>query len=98
MGGILGRAEYKVEGGKLIRINLTIENGKIEHIKITGDFFLHPEDVIEDIERALRGRPLDEDELNRLIENLLENKQAIPIGVSPRDFVRCIMMASEKND
>jgi len=94
----LGRAEYKVEGGKLIRINLTIENGKIEHIKITGDFFLHPEDVIEDIERALRGRPLDEDELNRLIENLLENKQAIPIGVSPRDFVRCIMMASEKND
>lgn len=94
----MGRAEYKVKGGKLIRVHLTIENGKIKHIKITGDFFLHPEDVIEDIERALRGRPLDEDELNRLIENLLENKQAIPIGVSPRDFVRCIMMASEKND
>ena len=93
----MGRAEYKVKGGKLIRVHLTIENGKIKHIKITGDFFLHPEEVIEDIEQALKGHSLDEDELNHLIENVLKSKQAIPIGVSPRDFARCIMMAGEKN-
>jgi len=93
----LGRAEYKVEGGKLIKVQLTLEDKKIKKIKITGDFFLHPEEVIEDIEQALEGCLLDEQKLSRLIENVLESKQAVSLGVSPRDFARCIIMAGEKN-
>ncbi len=93
----MGRAEYKVEGGKLIKVQLTLEDKKIKKIKITGDFFLHPEEVIEDIEQALEGCLLDEQKLSRLIENVLESKQAVSLGVSPRDFARCIIMAGEKN-
>ena len=94
----MGRAEYKVKGGKLIRVHLTIENGKIKHIKITGDFFLHPEEVIEDIEEALRGQLLDEQKISSIIEDVLERKQAVMLGVSPQDFARCIIMAGEKNE
>jgi len=93
----LGRAEYKVEGGKLIKVQLTAADGKIRRIKITGDFFLHPEEVIEDIENALEGQILDEHELSSLIENVMKNKQAVSLGVSPEDFARCIIMAGEKN-
>ena len=93
----MGRAEYKVEGGKLIKVQLTAEDGKIRRIKITGDFFLHPEEVIEDIENALEGQILDEHELSSLIENVMKNKQAVSLGVSPEDFARCIIMAGEKN-
>jgi len=94
----LGRAEYKVKGGKLIKVQLTARNKKIEKIKITGDFFLHPEEVIEDIERALEGHMLDENEISSLIETVMRNKQAVSLGVSPEDFARCIMMAGEKNE
>jgi len=94
----LGRAEYKVKGGKLIKVNLTAENRKIKKIKITGDFFLHPEAVIEDIEQALEGCPLDEQELSNLIEDVMKSKQAVSLGVSPEDFAKCIMMAGEKDE
>jgi len=93
----LGRAQYKVVGGKLIKVNLTAEDGKIKKIMITGDFFLHPEEVIEDIERALEGCPLDEQKLTELIEDVIKDKQAVPLGVTPKDFARCIMMAGEAN-
>jgi len=93
----LGRAEYKVKGGKLIKVQLTARNRKIKKIKITGDFFLHPEEVIEDIEQMLEGHILDECELSSLIETVMRDKQAVSLGVSPKDFARCIMMAGEKN-
>jgi len=95
---MLGRAVYKVKDGKLVKVQLAIENEKIKKIKIMGDFFLHPEEVIEDIEQALEGHTLDEQELSRLIKDVLTNKQAVSLGVSPEDFARCIMMAGEKNE
>jgi lipoate-protein ligase A len=97
MGRTLGRAEYKVKGGKLIKVQLAVEDGRISRIKITGDFFLHPEDVIEEIEEALKGHVLDEQELSQLIENVLESKGAVSLGAGPRDFARCIMLAGEGN-
>jgi len=95
---MLRRAAYKVKGGKLIKVQLTAEDKKIKRIKITGDFFLHPEEVIEDMEQSLEGCLLDERELNRLIENVLKSKQAVLLGVRPEDFARCIMMAGKKNE
>ncbi len=42
----------KVEGGKLLRVK--VEHGYIlENVQITGDFFAHPEDSVEQIENAL---------------------------------------------
>jgi lipoate-protein ligase A len=93
----LGRAEYKVQGGKLIKVQLALQDGKISRIKITGDFFLHPEDVIEEIEEALKGHVLDEEELSRLIEKVLEDRGAVSLGAGPRDFAKCIMLAGEGN-
>jgi len=93
----VGKAVYKVRGGKLIKVHLTMENEKIKEIKIMGDFFLHPEETIEDIERTLEGCPLEERKLSLLIKKVLENKQAVSLGVSPEDFARCIIMAGEKN-
>ncbi|RJS87231.1 lipoate--protein ligase family protein [Candidatus Bathyarchaeota archaeon] len=95
---MLGRAAYKVKGGKLIKVQLTSEGKKIKNIKITGDFFLHPEEVIDDIEQTLEGHLLDEQELSRLIRAVLASKNAVSLGVSPEDFARCIMMACEKNE
>lgn len=94
----MGKAEYKVAGGKLVRTTVTIENGVIRDIKLTGDFFIHPEDFIDELEKTLRGMPLNEYAIVEHIRTLTSKKGAILIGVSPEDFAKCIMMAGEKNE
>ena len=94
----MGKAEYKVEGGKMIRVYLTKKNDVIEEVKITGDFFLHPEVFIEELEEALRGFALNEPGLTELIKSLSAKRDATFLGVSPQDVARCIMMAGAKDD
>ena len=93
----MGKATYKVKGGKLIKVNLTLNEGRIEEIKIMGDFFLHPEETIEDIERTLRGCILNEERICNLIRSALSRERAVLLGASPEDFARCIVMAGEKD-
>jgi len=93
----MGKATYKVKGGKMIKVNLTLNEGRIEEIKIMGDFFLHPEETIEDIERTLRGCILNEKRIGGLIRDALSRRGAVLLGASPEDLARCIMMAGEEN-
>jgi len=88
------RSVYKVEGGKMIKVELTEKDGKIKKIKIMGDFFLHPEDLIEEIETILIGSPLEEGSISSSIKAFIEKRGATLLGATPRDLAKCIMMAS----
>ena len=93
----MGKAIYKVKGGKMIKIQLALENKKIKDLRITGDFFLHPEETIEDVEKALRGCSLSKEEIVRIIKETLTSKGAVLLGASPEDLARCIIMAGEES-
>lgn len=94
----MGKAEYKVEGGKLVKVQLAKRGNAIGKIKITGDFFLHPEELIEELEEKLEGRLLDEEDLTEYIRALMEKNEASLLGAAPEDFARCIMMAGEDDE
>lgn len=47
--------EYKVPGGKLLVADITIENGRLAAVRLSGDFFLEPDDALEAINQALVG-------------------------------------------
>jgi lipoate-protein ligase A len=93
----LGRAEYKVQGGKLIKVQLNVQANRISHIKITGDFFMHPEEVIEELEKALIGEPLDKQNLTQCIATFMEKNKVVLLGALPQDFTKCILMAGGKD-
>ncbi|MEM3055350.1 MAG: lipoate protein ligase C-terminal domain-containing protein [Candidatus Bathyarchaeia archaeon] len=93
----MGKAEYKVEGGKLVKAQVAMDGDKIRKVKITGDFFLHPEEVLEELEEALVGSLLDESSLARLIKGVASRKNATLLGVSPEDFAKCIVMAGKSD-
>ena len=59
----MGRALLKVKDGKLVKVQLTRKKGKIQKIRITGDFFLHPEEIIDGLEQALVDKPLEVEKL-----------------------------------
>ncbi|MET1160113.1 MAG: lipoate protein ligase C-terminal domain-containing protein [Thermoprotei archaeon] len=50
----------RVRGGKTLKIDLLVENGIVEDIVISGDFFAYPETVIDEIEDSIRGKSVSE--------------------------------------
>ncbi|MEM2559546.1 MAG: lipoate protein ligase C-terminal domain-containing protein [Candidatus Bathyarchaeia archaeon] len=87
------RAEYKAEGGKLIKVQLRKENNRISFVRITGDFFMHPEELIEDLERSLTGCIIDERDITEVIKRFMEEREVILLGATPEDFAKCIVKA-----
>ncbi|MEM1514576.1 MAG: lipoate protein ligase C-terminal domain-containing protein [Candidatus Bathyarchaeia archaeon] len=87
------RAEHKAEGGKLIKVQMNVENNRISFIKITGDFFMHPEEMIEELEKILVGCVVDEKAVAETIRRFIEEREVTLLGASPEDFAKCIVRA-----
>jgi lipoate-protein ligase A len=52
--------EYKVPGGKLVVVDLSVDDGgRIAGVQVSGDFFLEPDTALDAINAALRGLPAD---------------------------------------
>jgi len=48
-------AEYKVPGGKLVVVDLELSGESISGARVAGDFFLEPDEALEDINAAIVG-------------------------------------------
>jgi len=53
--------EYKVPGGKLVVVDLEVEDGRISQFRLAGDFFLEPDEALADIDAAVTGLPVEAD-------------------------------------
>ncbi|QNA93645.1 MULTISPECIES: biotin/lipoate A/B protein ligase family protein [unclassified Microbacterium] len=53
--------EYKVPGGKLVVVDLDIEDDRIVRFRLAGDFFLEPDSALGDIDEAVNGLPVESD-------------------------------------
>ena len=53
--------EYKVPGGKLVVVDLEERDGRIADFHLAGDFFLEPDDALDDIDAAVNGLPIEAD-------------------------------------
>src|SRR3546814_6279715 len=51
--------EYKVPGGKLVVVDLSIVDGRMTAVQVSGDFFLEPASALDAIDAALEGLPAD---------------------------------------
>jgi lipoate-protein ligase A len=54
--------EYKTPGGKLVVADFTVEDGHLRQLRVSGDFFLYPEEALATIDGALEGAPVSDDE------------------------------------
>ncbi|CAM5779211.1 lipoate protein ligase C-terminal domain-containing protein [Castellaniella caeni] len=52
-----GHGEYKIPGGKLVVIDLSVEAGHLKNVQLSGDFFLEPPEALDAINAALEGLP-----------------------------------------
>ena len=84
-------ADYKVPGGKLVRIRLLEKDGNITTVTITGDFFLIPEDSLPGMEKMLQGTQLREEEVRQKIGLFFGSTRVQTLGVSADDFAKAIL-------
>lgn len=90
---------YKVPNGKLLKIFIEVaENAAtqvkiIRDIKITGDFFMHPEEKITLLEDALRGEILDGPHLTSKLTEIISREKIELFGADPESIATTILMA-----
>ncbi len=79
---------YKAPNGKLLRIQIDIDGDIIKNIKIAGDFFIHPEKAILDIERFLVGKKIND--IETALREFLLNNNVMIIGFKPTDLFNAL--------
>jgi hypothetical protein len=89
--GIL-KGEIKVPNGKLIKCRVQIVKGKIHTISFIGDFFMHPEEKIEELEEKLIGVDYDKEVIKHVVSEFFNH--VLLIGANQEDFIRVITEAA----
>lgn len=86
------RGEFKAPKG-LIKVELELTGDTISRIKITGDFFMYPEDALEQLERSLVGAKTDRMSLQARVRDFYRLTKAQTPMVEPEHFVEAILRA-----
>ena len=84
---------YKIPDGKMVKVRVDVENDLIQDITILGDFFLHPEATLVEIEQGLVGTTMQEESITNVIQSVLDTHDAVLIGASARDLAKAILCA-----
>ncbi len=80
--------DYKAPQGKLLRIDLNVEENIIKDINITGDFFVYPEGAIVVIENSLKGKKINE--VNDVFDKIIKQENIQVIGFDGLDLVSAL--------
>ncbi len=88
-------AIYKVPDGKLLKVFLDTDGTTIRALKITGDFFMHPEEKITALEAALTGHALNEAMLQTTIGDFLSQNAIELFGADAASLAKTILMAAQ---
>jgi lipoate---protein ligase len=83
------RAQRKVPGGKLVRLDADYDGHVLSHIHISGDFFIYPEEALTTIERELDASGLNgqEEDLEQRVGLIVSSTGADLVGFGTNDIV-----------
>ena len=89
------RASEKAAGGKLVRLELEHDGSRILRAKITGDFFLHPEDALGEMEKSIVGMQINAGEpaFSSALAKAAESRSAELVGFSPEILAKLVVQA-----
>lgn len=84
---------YKVPQGKLLKISLAYDQPTrtIHQVRITGDFFVYPEEAVEILEQALEDTIFERDHLMTKIGTIIRTQKIQFIGVDPEGLTQAIL-------
>lgn len=91
--------EYKTPGGKLVAVDLDVEDSELRNVIVSGDFFLYPEEALSDITGALEGLSvaLSESEIAEQVRMAMPRGAEL-LGSSPEAIGAAVRRALAGNE
>ncbi len=91
---LIAFAKQKVREGKIVKVEVEYDES-IKKLKITGDFFLHPEDVLDEIEKSMSGlkKEASVEAIASEIHAIMAAHDARMIGISPESLAEVVKEA-----
>jgi lipoate-protein ligase A len=88
--------EYKIPGGKLVKVDFDIQNNRLTNVVLSGDFFVYPDEAYELLRASLEGMPasLSPQEMTERVRNSLAPSVDV-LGTSPDAISTAIRRALE---
>lgn len=88
------QAKQKVKEGKVVKVEVDCDE-IIKDIKITGDFFIHPEDILDEIEKSIIGLEISAsiETITSNIKSRIADRDIQMIGISPESIALLIREA-----
>ena len=88
------QAKQKVREGKVVKVEIEC-NELIRNVKITGDFFIHPEDILDELEKSIigLGRSASIETITSNIKSKIADRDIQMIGISPESIALLIREA-----
>lgn len=94
----VGKCTYKVPNGKLLKVTVEYEEEGIEKVRIKGDFFIHPEESLDDLETALKGIEYDRKIITDKVGEFFSKEGVIAFGITPKAVVDALMKCKEREE
>lgn len=79
----------KPTGGKLLQVKLTIKDNLIKSCSLSGDFFIYPEEALEQLENFLKEKSITN--LEEKIISFLKDHKITILGWAPKDFSKALL-------
>lgn len=54
----MAHGDHKTPGGKLMRVDFDVVDDRFTHVVVSGDFFLYPDEALDDLRSAVEGAPV----------------------------------------
>ena len=89
----MGYAEFKAPKG-VIKVELELSGDVISLISLSGDFFMYPEDALEELERTLMGVRIDRGSLLKAVRRFYDSMGVRTPMVEPEHWVEAILRAA----
>lgn len=80
---------YKAPKG-LLRIEADLEDDILSGVRITGDFFMIPEEALPRLEKHLNGVKLDHDSILKAVDDFYKSGVETPM-LEKEDIVKAIL-------
>lgn len=88
------KGEYKVPGGKLVVVEADAVDGHLRNVRVSGDFFLEPDEALGSITGAIEGLPVSADagEIARRVRDALPS-DVVMLGFHPEAVATAVRRA-----
>jgi lipoate-protein ligase A len=87
----MGQCIYKVPNGKLLKVTVEFSDNTLKKVQIKGDFFIHPEESLDELEIALENKEYSRAGISDIVGDFFAKAGVIAFGITPKAVVDAIL-------